>query len=62
MVDTMRDQVNLKGNGLGLVICEQIVKQFDGSISYESEYNKGSNFFFNLMADKVDESQIPPVI
>ncbi len=34
------------GTGLGLAICKQIVSMMDGSIWAESEFGKGSSFFF----------------
>ena len=37
------------GSGLGLNICEKLVKLMNGSIGVESEYEKGSNFYFNLI-------------
>jgi light-regulated signal transduction histidine kinase (bacteriophytochrome) len=38
------------GIGLGLAICERIVKQHGGSIGVESEQGKGSLFYFTLPA------------
>ena len=39
---------NTSGIGLGLVISEQIVKQFDGEMSFESEEGVGSTFKFRI--------------
>ena len=41
-------QMNTKGIGLGLVIADQIVKKFDGEISFESVAGKGSNFTYSM--------------
>jgi signal transduction histidine kinase len=42
-------QMNTKGIGLGLVISEQIVTQFNGDITFESEKDVGSTFTFRFM-------------
>lgn len=43
--------MNTKGIGLGLVISEQIVKQFNGEMGFESEQNVGSTFRFSFMLE-----------
>jgi len=40
--------MNVSGIGLGLVICENIVKMFDGSIDFDSVPEEGSTFIFKF--------------
>lgn len=42
---------NVQGTGLGLNIVKRYVELLDGSISFASEYNKGSNFTVWLPAE-----------
>lgn len=46
-LDSKRNR-NIEGTGLGLAICKQLVNLMHGSISVESEYEKGSTFSFEL--------------
>ena len=41
--------MNTQGIGLGLVICENIVKSFGGAIGVSSKYQKGTMFVFSIM-------------
>ena len=40
--------MNTSGIGLGLVICDKIVKTFEGNIGVKSKFKKGSMFSFSI--------------
>jgi CheY-like chemotaxis protein/anti-sigma regulatory factor (Ser/Thr protein kinase) len=47
-----------RGTGLGLAICKSLVMLWQGNIWYESQYGKGTTFFFTHPLNKsaIDES------
>lgn len=48
--------VNSTGIGLGLYITKKIVEQFEGSVSVESEYGRGSTFGFHFGLSQCESS------
>ncbi len=44
------------GSGLGLAIFAQLVTLMNGTYKVESEYGKGSTFYFNIALDVVDRT------
>lgn len=42
-----------KGTGLGLVICQQLIKLMGGELKVKSEVGQGSEFLFELKLDKI---------
>ena len=47
--------MNTKGIGLGLLIAKQIVHQFDGKISFESQVGRGTTFEFTFKLSKEED-------
>ena len=43
-----KDTENISGLGLGLSICKDVIEALNGSISCESEFNKGSTFTISM--------------
>ncbi len=60
-VDSKRNR-NIEGTGLGLAISKQLLSLMDGKISVESEYGKGSNFFFELPQRIIDDTPAIPML
>jgi len=51
-------KINMEGIGLGLVICQMIVKKFNGSINFVSEHLKGSIFYFTFeLEEKLEKKE-----
>lgn len=48
------------GTGLGLAISKRIVEMMDGSIDFESEYGKGTCFFFEIPLKASKPSRFAP--
>lgn len=59
-VDTKKNR-NKEGTGLGLAISKQLVENMGGQIGVKSEYDKGSEFYFNI-PQKVIGSQLAAAI
>ena len=50
--------MNTQGIGLGLVIAEQIVSQFDGDITFKSKLGLGSTFVFTFKLYDLDLAEL----
>ncbi|MDA8692517.1 ATP-binding protein [Saprospiraceae bacterium] len=44
----LNSKENYNGTGMGLAICKNIISKHGGKIWYESEYGKGTTFYFNI--------------
>lgn len=58
-VDSKRNR-NIEGTGLGLAISRQLLNLMGGKISVESEYEKGTTFYFEVPQKIVDSTPIVP--
>ncbi len=54
-VDSKRNR-NIEGTGLGLPLSNQLLRLMGSQIQLESEYNKGSTFFFELKQKIIDKN------
>lgn len=45
----LSENIDNLGAGLGLSLCKEIIEIFSGNISIESEQNKGTSIFFNIV-------------
>ncbi|MBF0397082.1 MAG: response regulator [Desulfobacterales bacterium] len=50
------------GTGLGLCITKQLIEMMNGNIWVESQYGKGSSFFFTLKLGRQDSSKEDPLL
>ncbi|WP_127957340.1 two-component sensor histidine kinase BarA [Serratia microhaemolytica] len=48
------------GTGLGLVITQKLIKEMGGDISFHSQLNRGSTFWFQITLDLNEGLQAPP--
>lgn len=49
---------NIEGTGLGMNITMQLLKMMDGELFVESEYGKGSKFYFELEQQIIEQKPI----
>ena len=49
---------NIEGTGLGISIVQSLLKMMGSSLQVESEYGKGSRFYFDLKQQIVDDTPI----
>ena len=49
---------NIEGTGLGISIVQKLLAMMDSKLEIESEYGKGSNFFFKISQKIIDKNPI----
>jgi len=57
MLDDKDKKINTNGIGLGLVISQLIIKKFNGLIDFDSEFGKGSCFYFTFEVEPFDNME-----
>lgn len=60
-VDSKRNR-NIEGTGLGLAISQQLLRMMNGTISVESEYEKGTKFTFVFPQKIIDGANCIPLL
>ncbi len=58
-VDSKRNR-NIEGTGLGLAISQQLLRLMGGKITVESEYNKGTTFYFEVPQKIINSDPVVP--
>ncbi len=51
------DARNYEGTGLGLTICKELAHILGGEVGFESEFGKGSCFWFSFLAEIVETKE-----
>ena len=46
--------MNVKGTGLGLTICKQLIEQMGGDVNVKSKVGIGSKFIIDFKMEAVD--------
>ncbi|MEG1819711.1 MAG: HAMP domain-containing sensor histidine kinase, partial [Oscillospiraceae bacterium] len=56
-----KSNISVRGAGIGLAVCEEIMKLHNGNFEIDSEIDKGTLVTLCLPIDKVELSEEPPI-
>ena len=53
-----QDSLGSQNIGLGLHVCRDILKMYNGEINFESSVDSGSTFYFNIELEHQEKEEL----